>query len=44
MTAGTFAENYCSLQEIGKGAFGFVKMAYRREDKKLVKVPTGYSH
>lgn len=35
-TAGCYFQNYTVLQQIGKGAFGCVKMAYRNTDKLLV--------
>uniref|UniRef100_T1JIH4 Protein kinase domain-containing protein n=1 Tax=Strigamia maritima TaxID=126957 RepID=T1JIH4_STRMM len=35
-TSGSFAERYTTLQQIGKGAFGCVKMAFRNTDKLLV--------
>lgn len=33
---GAYGERYTTLQQIGKGAYGFVKMAYRNEDNALV--------
>ncbi|XP_026275517.1 PAS domain-containing serine/threonine-protein kinase isoform X1 [Frankliniella occidentalis] len=33
---GEYGERYSTLQQIGKGAYGFVKMAYRNEDNILV--------
>jgi len=35
---GPYCEHYYSRQTIGKGAFGFVKIAYRRKDNKEVSV------
>lgn len=36
LVTGEYGERYSTLQQIGKGAYGFVKMAYRNEDKVLV--------
>lgn len=36
LTSGEYSEYYTNLQQIGKGAFGYVKMAYRNEDGLLV--------
>lgn len=36
LTAGEYSEHYTNLQQIGKGAFGYVKMAYRNSDGFLV--------
>ena len=33
---GTYNDNYCPLEQIGVGAFGCVKTAFRRSDKKMV--------
>jgi len=33
---GSYNEKYCTLEQIGKGAFGCVKTAFRRSDRKLV--------
>ncbi|KAK7861668.1 hypothetical protein R5R35_005350 [Gryllus longicercus] len=35
-TSGEYGEHYSTLQQIGKGAFGYVKMAFRNEDGLLV--------
>ncbi|XP_067138558.1 PAS domain-containing serine/threonine-protein kinase-like [Centruroides vittatus] len=35
-TSGAYFQDYTILQQIGKGAFGCVKMAYRNSDKLLV--------
>ncbi|XP_069682889.1 PAS domain-containing serine/threonine-protein kinase isoform X2 [Periplaneta americana] len=35
-TCGDYGEQYTTLQQIGKGAFGYVKMAFRNEDGLLV--------
>jgi PAS domain-containing serine/threonine kinase len=35
-TCGDYGELYTTLQQIGKGAFGYVKMAFRNEDGLLV--------
>ncbi|XP_021932222.1 PAS domain-containing serine/threonine-protein kinase isoform X4 [Zootermopsis nevadensis] len=35
-TCGDYGEHYTTLQQIGKGAFGYVKMAFRNEDGLLV--------
>lgn len=35
-TSGLYAEHYTTLQQIGKGAYGCVKMAYRNSDRLLV--------
>lgn len=35
-TSGDYGEHYTTLQQIGKGAFGYVKMAFRNEDGLLV--------
>ncbi|PNF14942.1 hypothetical protein B7P43_G01558 [Cryptotermes secundus] len=35
-TCGNYGEHYTTLQQIGKGAFGYVKMAFRNEDGLLV--------
>ncbi|XP_050680592.1 PAS domain-containing serine/threonine-protein kinase [Leptidea sinapis] len=34
-TAGEFGKHYVTLKQIGKGAYGCVKMAYRRSDRLL---------
>ncbi|KAG5677457.1 hypothetical protein PVAND_007215 [Polypedilum vanderplanki] len=34
--SGEYSKNYTTLKQIGKGAYGFVKMAYRNSDKLLV--------
>ncbi|XP_031768886.2 PAS domain-containing serine/threonine-protein kinase isoform X1 [Galleria mellonella] len=34
-TAGEYSKHYVTLKQIGKGAYGCVKMAYRRSDKLL---------
>ena len=34
---GSYNEKYCTLDQIGKGAFGYVKTAFRRSDKRLVR-------
>ena len=34
---GPYSEAYVTLQSIGKGAFGFVKLAKRRKDGKEVR-------
>lgn len=36
LVMGEYGERYTTLQQIGKGAYGFVKMAYRNEDNALV--------
>lgn len=36
LVTGAYGERYTTLQQIGKGAYGFVKMAYRNEDNALV--------
>ncbi|KAK3926668.1 PAS domain-containing serine/threonine-protein kinase [Frankliniella fusca] len=36
LIVGEYGERYTTLQQIGKGAYGFVKMAYRNEDNVLV--------
>lgn len=36
LTSGEYSEYYTNLQQIGKGAFGYVKMAYRNHDGLLV--------
>ena len=33
---GTYHDNYCTLEQIGSGAFGCVKNGFRRSDKKMV--------
>ena len=33
---GSYNEKYCTLEQIGKGAFGCVKTAFRRSDRKMV--------
>lgn len=33
---GNFSKNYTTLKQIGKGAYGYVKMAYRNTDRLLV--------
>ena len=33
---GTYNDNYCTLEQIGSGAFGCVKNGFRRSDKKMV--------
>ena len=33
---GTYNDKYCTLEQIGSGAFGCVKSAFRRSDKKMV--------
>ena len=33
---GTYNDKYCPLEQIGCGAFGCVKTAFRRSDKKMV--------
>lgn len=35
-TSGIYADHYTTLQQIGKGAYGCVKMAYRNTDRLLV--------
>ncbi|XP_049954466.1 PAS domain-containing serine/threonine-protein kinase isoform X2 [Schistocerca serialis cubense] len=35
-TSGEYGERYTTLQQIGKGAYGYVKMAFRNEDGLLV--------
>ncbi|KAK8767546.1 hypothetical protein V5799_005675 [Amblyomma americanum] len=35
-TSGVYSEHYTTLQQIGKGAYGCVKMAYRNSDRLLV--------
>jgi PAS domain-containing serine/threonine kinase len=35
-TSGDYGEHYTTLQQIGKGAYGYVKMAFRNEDGLLV--------
>ena len=39
-TCGDYGELYTTLQQIGKGAFGYVKMAFRNEDGLLVCIST----
>ena len=39
---GEYSINYDTLSSIGKGAFGFVRLAQRREDGLLVRI-TGFS-
>lgn len=34
--SGEYSKNYTTLKQIGKGAYGFVKMAFRNSDKLLV--------
>ena len=34
---GSYNEKYCTLQQIGKGAFGCVKTAFRRSDRRMVR-------
>jgi PAS domain-containing serine/threonine kinase len=34
--SGEYSKNYTTLKQIGKGAYGFVKMAYRNSDRLLV--------
>ncbi|CRL08377.1 CLUMA_CG021364, isoform A [Clunio marinus] len=34
--SGEYAKNYTTLKQIGKGAYGYVKMAYRNTDRLLV--------
>lgn len=34
--SGEYAKNYTTLKQIGKGAYGYVKMAYRNSDRLLV--------
>lgn len=36
LITGEYGDKFTTLQQIGKGAFGFVKMAYRNEDNLLV--------
>ena len=36
LSHGAYEEKYTTLQSIGKGAFGFVKMATRKQDGTLV--------
>lgn len=36
LVAGEFSKHYCTLKQIGKGAYGYVKMAYRSTDRLLV--------
>ncbi len=36
LCSGRYDEAFCTLEQIGKGAFGCVKMAYRRSDRKMV--------
>ena len=36
LAAGTFGDNYTVLRQIGKGAYGCVKMSYRNDDGYLV--------
>ena len=38
LVMGEYGERYTTLQQIGKGAYGYVKMAYRKEDSVLVSV------
>ena len=33
---GSYNEQYCTLEQIGKGAFGCVKTAFRRSDRRMV--------
>ena len=35
---GTYNDKYCPLEQIGVGAFGCVKTAFRRSDKKMVNI------
>ena len=35
---GTYNDNYCTLEQIGSGAFGCVKNGFRRSDKKMVNI------
>ena len=35
---GTYQDNYCTLEQIGSGAFGCVKNGFRRSDKKMVNI------
>ena len=34
---GSYNEQYCTLEQIGKGAFGCVKTAFRRSDRRMVR-------
>jgi hypothetical protein len=36
LITGTYGEMYCTLEQIGKGAFGCVKTAFRRSDRQMV--------
>lgn len=36
LVAGEFSKQYSTLKQIGKGAYGYVKMAYRKSDRLLV--------
>lgn len=36
LIAGEFSKHYSTLKQIGKGAYGYVKMAYRKSDRLLV--------
>lgn len=38
LVMGEYGERYTTLQQIGKGAYGYVKMAYRNEDNVLVSI------
>jgi serine/threonine protein kinase len=40
---GRYDERYLTLDSIGKGAFGFVKLAKRRSDNREVKMKTKLS-
>ena len=35
---GSYNEKYCTLEQIGKGAFGCVKTAFRRSDRRMVSI------
>ena len=39
---GSYNEQYCTLEQIGKGAFGCVKTAFRRSDRRMVRQSSGY--
>lgn len=36
LTAGEYSQHYTNIMGIGKGAFGYVKMAFRNSDGLLV--------
>ncbi|CAN7998919.1 unnamed protein product, partial [Ixodes hexagonus] len=42
-TGGIYSDHYTTLQQIGKGAYGCVKMAYRKTDRLLVLQGNPYS-